>query len=101
MEGKIFKLLEERSGVSTGGQKPWIKREVVVKITNGDFLVLTAWGDAATALKTAKDGQDVEFEFSVKSREYKDKWYTDCTVTKITFPGKYDDIPTEPGDLPF
>lgn len=105
MEGTIYKLLEIKQGVSKTG-KSWKARDVIVSIKGGSFLALTAWNETTDLLKGAKPGDDVEFEFSVKSREFSGKWYTECNLTRLhissVFSDTHDEEPEPPdNDLPF
>lgn len=108
MEGNIFKLFDTKQGTSKLG-KDWKAKDVVLKLKDGNFLLVTAWNDKADLFNKAKEGWDVEFEMFVKSREYANKWYTECTFTKIGFPNVFeepqdappDPEPPEENDLPF
>lgn len=105
MEGQIHKLFDTKQGTSKLG-KDWKAKDVVLKLKDGNFLLVTAWNDKADLFQKAKEGWDVEFEIFVKSREYLNKWYTECTFTKVQFPNVFetpDDDPQvePPDDLPF
>jgi hypothetical protein len=109
MDAKIHKLLELRSGISKT-DRPWKAQEFVVK-TKDSFLCLTALNDVVDLLKGAKEGDDVDVEFYVGAREYREKWYTSCTVTALKFPNRFEDTKDdfqpppeekeEQSDLPF
>ena len=99
MEGKIYKLFNVKTGTKKDGTG-WKSKEVVLSLSGGTFLYVTAWGDKVEVLEKAHEGQEVEFEFFVKSREYQGKWYTECSLTKIQLTGTYDDVKEDTG-LPF
>lgn len=86
IEGKIFLILAEESGISSQSQKPWRKQSFVIETeeTYPKKVCFTVWNENADALKALKVGDKVEINFRLESREFNEKWYTDAVAWKIT-----------------
>lgn len=126
IEGKVFKILPEQTGEGRNG--PWQKQDFVIE-TLGEFpkkACFSAWNERTQAVKELQPGDMVKVSFSVSSREYMEKWYTDLRMWRLeklkaspvgpqqppaggnqttpqTPPPEMDDVPppSESDDLPF
>ena len=82
-EGNLVKVLSEVTGQGKNGA--WVKQDFVLE-TEDQYpkkACFTAWGDKATDLKTFSLGEKLRVTFSVESREYNERWYTDLRAFKI------------------
>lgn len=77
--GKLMLLLPETRGESARG--PWARGGFVIE-TEEQFprkVAFSVWGeDKLAALKTLPLGTTVKITFTIESREYNERWYTDC-----------------------
>jgi len=82
-EGNLVKVLSEVTGQGKNGA--WVKQDFVLE-TEDQYpkkACFTAWGDKAADLKTFSLGEKLRVTFSVESREYNDRWYTDLRAFRI------------------
>lgn len=84
--GTIYKLGEVEAITTKAGRQMY-KQQVVVEFIEGNFLRRVAM-DAVTdgaidAIARMDVGAPVEVTYSVKSREWNDRWYTDVTLLRI------------------
>lgn len=82
-EGSLVKVLSEVTGQGKNGA--WVKQDFVLE-TEDQYpkkACFTAWGDKAADLKTFSLGEKLRVTFSVESREYNDRWYTDLRAFRI------------------
>lgn len=82
-EGSLVKVLPEVTGQGKNGV--WVKQDFVLE-TEEQYpkkACFTAWGDKATDLKTFSLGEKLRISFSVESREYNERWYTDLKAYRI------------------
>jgi len=86
IEGKIFLILSEESGISAHSQKTWRKQSFVIETeeTYPKKICFTVWNENVDALKSLKVGDKVEINFRLESHEFNEKWYTDAVAWKIT-----------------
>ncbi len=83
IEGNIKKIEPIQSGESARGV--WKKRVLVIS-TGEQFvrdIAFIAWNDIAEALDELRRGQKVKIQFTLESREFNGKWYTDAKIWKI------------------
>lgn len=81
---KIIKVLPLQSGIAKTTGKEWKKRSFVVETQDSQYpikLCLSAFN--ALASLPIKEGYDVNVQFSVESREYQEKWYTEAKAFNI------------------
>ena len=81
--GKLVKVLPEQTGQGKNGQ--WVKQQFVIE-TIDQFpkqVCFLAWGDKANDLKQFAPGDTLKIMFSLESREYNDRWYTDARAWRI------------------
>ncbi|MDR6561794.1 MULTISPECIES: DUF3127 domain-containing protein [unclassified Arcicella] len=82
-EGSLIKVLPEVSGQGKNGA--WVKQDFVLE-TEEQYpkkACFTAWGDKSADLKTFSLGDKLKVTFSVESREYNERWYTDLRAYRI------------------
>ncbi len=82
-EGSLIKVLPEVTGQGKNGV--WVKQDFVLE-TEEQYpkkACFTAWGDKAADLKTYSLGEKLRISFSVESREYNERWYTDLKAYRI------------------
>jgi hypothetical protein len=84
IEGKVIKLLPEQSGENSKGG--WKRNDIIIE-TPGEYskqVHITVYDTIKTSLKNELEiGDSIKVDFSIQSREYKDKWYTSATAHKI------------------
>ena len=88
-QGKIIKKLELQTGVSQATGKEWKKQDFILE-TFGDYpkkICFTAWGTMVEHLDNRKVGDPVKIVFDIESREYNERWYTDCKAIRIELIG--------------
>jgi len=81
--GKLIKVLPEQTGQGRNGT--WVKQNFVIE-TVDQFpkqVCLTVWGDKAADLKMYAPGDTLKVSFSLESREYNERWYTDVKAWRI------------------
>ena len=82
-EGSLIKVLPEVTGQGKNGA--WVKQDFVLE-TEDQYpkkACFTAWGDKSADLKTFSLGEKLKIQFSVESREYNERWYTDLRAIRI------------------
>ncbi len=83
IEGRVTQITPIESG--EGQRGPWKKRLLIID-TLDQFprrIAFTVWNDRAEALDNLGTGQRVVVDFSVESREYNGRWYTDAKAFAI------------------
>ena len=86
-EGSLIKVLPEVTGQGKNGA--WVKQDFVLE-TEDQYpkkACFTAWGDKSADLKTFSLGEKLKIQFSVESREYNERWYTDLRAIRIDATG--------------
>ncbi len=83
--GKLIKLLPEQSGTSANGN--WVRGGFVLEYQDGNYprqAAFTLFGEnRINAIKNIPMGAQVRAEFSVASREYQERWYTDLSCYRV------------------
>ena len=81
---KLVKKLPQEMGEGKNGL--WVKGAFVVE-TEGEFpkkVCFTVWGEnMIKALDSIKEDELIKVHFSVESREYNERWYTDLKAYRI------------------
>ena len=82
--GKLLQKLELQSGIGRTGNS-WQKQEFVIETIEQypKKICANLWGDKLDMLDTVNIGDTVKLSFSIESREYNGKWYTDIKAWKI------------------
>jgi hypothetical protein len=81
--GKLIVLLDTSTGIGANG--PWKKKMFVVE-TKEKYpkkIAFTAWNEQADIAENLAAGAEIKISFSLESREYNGKWYTDVKAWKI------------------
>ena len=83
--GKLIKILPETSGTSEKGN--WVRGGFVIEYQDGDYptnAAFTLFGENRINMaKNLPMGSMVRVQFSVRSREYQERWYTDLSCFRI------------------
>jgi len=85
LEGKVFQVLPEQSGVGQSSGKEWRKQSFVIE-TEEQYpkkVVFNAWNDTVDVISALKVGEKIKVNFRAESREYNERWYTDLTVWRL------------------
>jgi len=104
LTGKLLQLLQVQTGQGKNG--PWQKQEFVIE-TADQFpkkVCFSLWGEKVNDLKNLTPGSMIKVQFSLESREYNGRWYTDAKAYRVepaaTQSGTPESLPPlEPIDL--
>lgn len=91
IKGTLSKKGELRTGTTSRGE--WKRQQFIVEVQSGEYtdpVALDAWGDAIDQLQDIAVGNSVEVTFTIRSRQWQDRWFTDINAVTI-----------EEQDLPF
>lgn len=82
-KGKIVKILEPQTGSSKNGE--WKKQDIILETTEAypKKICFSIWNDKISQLEGVEVGDEVRVMFSVASREYNNKWYSDITAYQL------------------
>jgi hypothetical protein len=101
ISGKVYQILPEARGEGKNG--PWSRQDFVIE-TDDQFpkkVCISVWNNKIK-LSELKQGDKVDIEISVESREYNGKWYTDVKASGLVSAKrsepKADDTQTPPWD---
>lgn len=88
INGKITNILPKKSGVSSRGNE-WLSQDFVIECENGDNICFNVFGADNIAKYGMKIGSLVSATCDVKSKQYKDRWFTSiscisCIVQNAT-----------------
>lgn len=84
VKGKILQILPEQKGTSQRGE--WKKQDFVIETTDDQFskkICFTLFNDKTSSLENIEPEMEVEISFSIESREYNQKWYTNVNAFRI------------------
>jgi hypothetical protein len=84
VKGKILQVLPEQKGTSQRGE--WKKQDFVIETTDDQFakkICFTLFNDKTSSLENVKPNMEVEVSFSIESREYNQKWYTNVNAFRV------------------
>lgn len=95
--GKIILIERTASGVSQSGNE-WQKVTLVLEVADykDTFIkqAFTAFGKVADSiLNSFEEGDEVEVAWSLSSREWNGRWYTDASLYKVNQVGASDPAP--------
>lgn len=79
LQGTITSMEEVESGENKNG-KPFTRRRVIIDVQDGKFtrpICLTAWNEMEIQLSKRREGDFIEVECNIESRQVNDRWYTD------------------------
>lgn len=89
IKGILKEVGELRTGQTSRGE--WRRQQFIIEV--GDYkdpVAFEAWGEAINTLADINPGTAVEVTFSLRSRQWNDRWFTDINAVQI-----------EGQDLPF
>lgn len=97
-KGKIYQILPAESGVSKAGRE-WRRQTVVMEFYSRDntmrrLAITTPYNDVMERLEKLAPGDEATVTYSVSSREYNGRWYTDVTLHRIKSDKLDEDTPT-------
>ncbi|MGD1840631.1 MAG: DUF3127 domain-containing protein [Thermonemataceae bacterium] len=83
LRGKLIKVLQEQKGVGKNGE--WKKQDFVIETIDAypKKVCFTVWNDKLSLLESIQPDDELRIMFSVASREYNEKWYTDVTAYAV------------------
>jgi len=83
IEGRVIQITPIQKG--EGSRGTWKKRFVVVETieTFSRKIAFLAWNEKAEMLDKLKVGQRVNINFSIESRLFNDRWYTDARLISL------------------
>ena len=81
--GKFLKNLPMTSGSTDRGT--WSKQPFIIETLDQypRKIHILAWNDRVNEVAGLKEGDVVKITFSLDSREYNERWYTDVRATRI------------------
>ncbi len=84
--GKLRQLLPEQRGESARGA--WVRGGFVIDVnTESQFprsIAFSTWGeDILNQLKSLHIGATIQVIFDIESRQWQDRWFTDCRCRSI------------------
>lgn len=85
LEGKIIKVLEERSGTSARTGTPWKMQSFVLE-TPGQYprrMVFEVFGEDKLTQMNIQEGQDLRVSFDIDAHEYQGRWYNSIRAWKV------------------
>lgn len=94
VQGKVISCLPVETGQGKNGV--WTKAPYIIE-TDGQYpkkIAISIWG---STLPVLKEGQIVDCQIDIESREYNQRWYTEVKCYKVDFvtgsgkPGKQSD----------
>lgn len=83
--GRLVAIMPEQRGQSAKGA--WVKGLFILESEDNFHtkLAVSFWGeDNLIKIRETPLNSLITVEFSIESREYKEKWYTDCRMHKMT-----------------
>ena len=82
--GKLIQVLPEQRGESARGA--WVRGGFVIE-TEEQFprkIAFSLWGeDKVMAIKNIALNTSIKVVFTIESREYNERWYTDCRCNNV------------------
>jgi len=87
--GKVIKILPELKGTSARGE--WVKRDFVIDDEDGQYsknICFTLFNDKSDFANRVKEGSKVEVSFSIESREYNEKWFSNVNAFRVDVIGQ-------------
>ncbi len=99
ISGKLIQLLPLQSGTGKNGE--WKKQEIIIE-TSDKYprkVCISVWGDRIDMGKLVV-GNQLNIDFSVESREYNGRWYTDVKANIIDLIGGSAPVGVPPAPMP-
>lgn len=82
--GKVLQILPEIKGTSARGE--WKKQDFIIETAEEQFpkkICFTLFNDKNGTFERIRPNMDVEVTFSIESREYNDKWFTNVNAFRV------------------
>jgi hypothetical protein len=82
--GKVLQILPEIKGTSARGE--WKKQDFVIETAEEQYpkkICFTLFNDKNGTFDKIKPNMDVEVSFSIESREYNDKWFSNINAFRV------------------
>jgi hypothetical protein len=82
--GKILQILPEIKGVSARGE--WKKQDFIIETAEEQFpkkICFTLFNDKNGTFDRIKPNMEVEVSFSIESREYNEKWFSNINAFRV------------------
>jgi len=104
--GKVLQILPEIKGTSARGD--WKKQDFVIETAEEQFpkkICFTLFNDKNGTFDKIKPNMEVEVSFSIESREYNEKWYSNINAFRVDLVQKDGSTgnnppPFSPSDIP-
>lgn len=87
-EGKLYKVLERRSGTSQSNGNPWASQDFVLEIPGQypAYAVFNVFNDRVQ-LNQFKEGEYIKVSFDFRGHEYQGRWFNQLNAWKVERPG--------------
>ena len=82
--GKVLQILPEIKGTSARGE--WKKQEFILEVEDGQFpkkICFSVMNDKNGIFDKIKPNTEVEVLFSIESREYNEKWFSNINAFRV------------------
>ena len=82
--GKVLQILPEIKGTSARGE--WKKQDFVIETAEEQYpkkICFTLFNDKNGTFDKIKPNMEVEVSFSIESREYNDKWFSNINAFRV------------------
>ena len=82
--GKVLQILPEIKGINARGE--WKKQEFIIEVEDGQFpkkICFSVMNDKNGIFEKLKLDKDVEVSFSIESREFNGKWYSNNNAFRV------------------
>ncbi|MCX6228318.1 MAG: DUF3127 domain-containing protein [Bacteroidia bacterium] len=82
--GKVLQVLPEITGTSARGE--WKKQDFVIETGEDQYpkkICFTLFNDKNGTFEKVKPGMEVEVSFSIESREYNEKWFSNINAFRV------------------
>jgi len=82
--GKVLQILPEIKGTSARGE--WKKQEFILEVEDGQFpkkICFSVMNDKNGIFDKIKPNTEVEVSFSIESREYNEKWFSNINAFRV------------------
>jgi hypothetical protein len=93
--GKLVKILEPVTGEGKSGN-PWKKQEFVLQ-TEEQYpktICFSLWGDRSDLIMPYKENDAIKVHFSIESREFKGRYFTEVRAFRVDHTEKTNPQPT-------
>ena len=84
-KGKVLQILPEQKGTSPRGD--WKKQDFVIEAFDDSQypkkICFTLFNDKNATFERVKTNMEVEVSFSIESREYQGKWYSNVNAFRV------------------